>query len=95
MNLIFQAVEFILNLGDGVIDERGRDVDAIFGVINCGCRLLATAHGYSMDDVRDRAGIRRLVENRVFERYVVLGGDKAGQISDIFDGQGNRLCWYD
>ena len=69
--------------------------DAIFGVINCGCRLLATAHGYSMDDVRDRAGIRRLVENRVFERYVVLGGDKAGQISDIFDGQGNRLCWYD
>lgn len=45
--------------------------------------------------VRDRAGIRRLVENRVFERYVVLGGDKAGQISDIFDGQGNRLCWYD
>ena len=48
-----------------------------------------------LDDVRDRAGIRRLVENRVFERYVVLGGDKAGQISDIFDGQGNRLCWYD
>ena len=79
------------------VDEIGgqQDVDAIFGVINCGCRLLATAHGYSMDDVRDRAGIRRLVENRVFERYVVLGGDKAGQISDIFDGQGNRLCWYD
>ena len=45
--------------------------------------------------LRDRAGIRRLVENRVFERYGVLGGDKAGQISDIFDGQGNRLCWYD
>ena len=77
------------------VDEIGgpADVDAIFGVVNCGCRLLATAHGYSIDDVRERTGIRRLVENRVFERYVVLGGEKAGQVSDIFDGQGNRLCW--
>lgn len=77
------------------VDEIGgpADVDAIFGVVNCGCRLLATAHGYSIDDVRQRAGIRKLVENRVFERYVVLGGTRAGQVSDIFDGQGNRLCW--
>lgn len=77
------------------VDEIGgpQDVDAIFGVVNCGCRLLATAHGYSIDDVRNRAGIRKLVENRVFERYVVLGGNMAGQVSDIFDGQGNRLCW--
>lgn len=77
------------------VDEIGgqQDVDAIFGVVNCGCRLIATAHGYSVDDVRDRAGIRRLVENRIFDRYVVLGGSKAGQVTDIFDGQGNRLCW--
>ena len=79
----------------GVVDEIGgpSDVDAIFGVVNCGCRLLATAHGYSIDDVRERAGIRRLVENRIFDRYVVLGGERAGQVSDIFDGQGNRMCW--
>lgn len=77
------------------VDEIGgqQDVDAIFGVVNCGCRLLATAHGYSIDDIRNRAGIRRLVENRVFERYIVLGGNRAGHVSDIFDGQGNRLCW--
>lgn len=77
------------------VDEIGgqQDVDAIFGVINCGCRLLATAHGYSIDDIRNRTGIRRLVENRVFDRYVVLSGDKVGRVSDIFDGQGNRLCW--
>ena len=77
------------------VDELGgpSDVDAIFGVVNCGCRLLATAHGYSIDDVRERAGIRRLVENRIFDRYVVLGGERAGQVSDIFDGQGNRMCW--
>ena len=77
------------------VDEIGgpSDVDAIFGVENCGCRLLATAHGYSIDDVRERAGIRRLVENRIFDRYVVLGGERAGQVSDIFDGQGNRMCW--
>lgn len=77
------------------VDEIGgpSDVDAIFGVVNCGCRLLATAHGYSIDDVRERAGIRRLVENRIFDRYVVLGGERAGQVSDIFDGQGNRMCW--
>lgn len=77
------------------VDEIGgqQDVDAIFGVVNCGCRLLATAHGYSIDDVRGRIGIRRLVENRIFERYIVLGGETAGQVTDIFDGQGNRLCW--
>lgn len=56
------------------VDEIGgqQDVDAIFGVINCGCRLLATAHGYSMDDVRDRAGIRRLVENRFLRGMLCL-----------------------
>ena len=42
---------------------------------------------------RERArssGIKRLANS-----LGLLGGDKAGQISDIFDGQGNRLCWYD
>ena len=47
------------------VDEIGgqQDVDAIFGVINCGCRLLATAHGYSMDDVREISWIKKLEEN--------------------------------
>lgn len=76
------------------VDEIGSagDIEAIAYVINCGCKMLATVHGRSIDDIRNKPVLRRLVEEKIFERYVVLtGGRRAGQVEQIFDAMGNPL----
>ncbi|MBR1815744.1 MAG: stage III sporulation protein AA [Lachnospiraceae bacterium] len=76
------------------VDEIGSryDIDAISYVINCGCTLLATVHGYSIDDIRNKPILRKLVEEKSFERYIVLGNSKGiGSIENIFDERGNEL----
>ena len=76
------------------VDEIGgrRDLEAIEYVRNCGCKLIATVHGSSIDDIRTKPLLRKLVQEHVFERYVVLGDTSiAGKITEVFDAQGNPL----
>lgn len=75
------------------VDEIGgdRDIRALETVLRCGCRILATVHGTSMEDVRQRPLLGKLVSGHVFERYVVLEGGRAGVVSEIYDGRGTRL----
>ena len=76
------------------VDELGREEDyqAVESVIHCGCKLIATAHGNSMEDVLGQPLFRRLLDAKVFERYIVLGrGNYAGTVEAIYDGEG-ALC---
>lgn len=76
------------------VDEIGsrEDIEAISYVINCGCGILATIHGDSIDDIRTRPVLRKLVEEKVFERYIVLGRKEGiGTVESIFDERGNEL----
>lgn len=76
------------------VDEIGsrEDVEAICYVINSGCSIFATIHGASVDDIRTRPVLRKLVEERVFERYIVLDDKNGvGNIVNIFDERGNEL----
>ncbi|MDO5135841.1 MAG: stage III sporulation protein AA [Eubacteriales bacterium] len=76
------------------VDELGREEDfkAVESVIHCGCKLVATAHGNSVGDVLEQPFFQRLLKERVFERYILLGGaSRAGQVEGVFDGYGN-LC---
>ena len=76
------------------VDEIGshEDIEAISYIINCGCSILATVHGYSIDDIRTRPVLRKLVEEKAFERYIVLGKNhNIGKVSNIFDERGNEL----
>ena len=78
------------------VDEIGsrEDIDAISYVINCGCSIIATVHGNSIDDIRNKPGLRKLVQERVFERYIVKKKKNGvGSVSDIFDERGNRLAY--
>lgn len=79
------------------VDEIGsrQDIDAIAYVINCGCGILATVHGDSIDDVRNKPVLRKLVEERVFDRYIVLSKSEGiGTIESIFDERGNELYFH-
>lgn len=76
------------------VDEIGdeRDSQAIEAVFHCGCKLLATVHGNSIEDIRKKPLLQRLLQYRCFERYVVLDHDGgAGHVKDIFDERGSRL----
>ena len=76
------------------VDELGREDDyhAVESVIHSGCKLIATAHGNSMEDVLSQPLFQKLLAARVFERYIVLGrGSYAGVVEAIYDAEG-ALC---
>ena len=52
------------------------DTAALLQAANCGVRLLATAHGSSVLDLRMRKVYRPLLENAVFAVVLVLQKDK-------------------
>ncbi len=76
------------------VDEIGtqEDLRALESVLNCGCKVLATVHGNSMEDVRKKPLLGDLVDRHVFERYILLSGREApGTVQAIFDGRGTSL----
>jgi len=77
------------------VDEIGcyEDIHAIETALFCGCRLLATVHGSSMADIQSKPLFQRLMEEKVFERYIILyNGEHTGMVREILNGEGKRLC---
>jgi len=72
-----------------VADEIGRPEDAyaIHEAVHAGIRVIATAHGSSLEDALRRPVLRELAEDRVFRRVVVLrkgpGGVSVESVSEI------------
>lgn len=75
-------------------DEIGtkEDVRAIEYAMHCGCRIIATAHGSSFEEVLRKPELGRLLKEERFERYVVLKrGERPGMIRGIYDRKG-QVC---
>ena len=54
--------------------------------------LRAKAKNFSMEDMKQKPLLNRLVESHVFERYIVLDAKPhAGSVQAIFDGRGTTL----
>lgn len=76
------------------VDEIGsrEDLEAIEYARSCGCRLLATVHGTSIEDLKEKPVLRRLVEEKTFDRYVILSSrDHAGTLEAVYDARGNPI----
>ena len=76
------------------VDEIGsaQDIHAIEHAMHCGCRMLATIHAASMDELRRKPLIDRMVAEKRFERYILLGKrERVGQIKGLFDSRGSLL----
>lgn len=76
-----QAIEMVLRtMGPQwiAVDEitAREDSDAIAQAYGCGVRLLATAHGTSLDDYIRRSVYRPLWENRIFQTAYIMSADK-------------------
>ncbi|MBP1754971.1 MAG: hypothetical protein H6Q59_1369 [Firmicutes bacterium] len=74
------------------VDELGskEELEAIDYVIGCGCKLIATIHGSSLEDIRNKPVLGELIEKRLFERYILLNNGKdIGHVEEIYDQQWN------
>lgn len=73
------------------VDEVGSlaDAQALQMAGGCGCKLLATIHGGSFEEVRQKSYMRYVMEQRLFERYVMLDRRQgACRIVGIYDREG-------
>lgn len=73
------------------VDEVGSlaDAQALQMAGGCGCKLLATIHGGSFEEVRQKKYMRYVMEQGLFERYVILDRRQgACRIVEIYDREG-------
>lgn len=59
------------------------DCQALIQAVNCGVRLLATAHAASVQDFLRRRVYRPLAEERIFETLLVLSRDKSYKVERV------------
>ena len=72
------------------------DIEAIEYVINCGCKLIATVHGSTIDDIKNKPILGRLVREKIFERYIILNNQgTVGNLEEIYDERGTVLYHAD
>ena len=76
------------------VDELGapEDIQALRYAMHCGCKMLATVHGQSIEELRRKPLFEQLLNERCFERYVVLqNGRQVGEIAGIYDRNGTLI----
>lgn len=77
-----------------VVDEIGRkeDSEAILEAVNAGIKLIMTTHGESLEEIRNRPSLKRILNESIFERFIILSRDNGpGTITSVLDKNGSRL----
>jgi len=76
------------------VDEIGskEELEAIDYVIGCGAKLIATVHGSSIEDIKNKPTLSELVKKKLFERYIILSNlAGVGTLEEIYDAEGRLL----
>jgi stage III sporulation protein AA len=79
-----------------IVDEIGREEDAtaIQEALHAGIRVIASAHGHDINDIRERPVMRTMIASEVFSRYIIMhneGGTPS--VHAVYDSQGNLMRW--
>lgn len=72
-----------------VTDEIGNqgDREAVMRVVNAGIKIITTAHGYNISEMKTRREVLELMQDKVFERYIVLSSRNGpGTLEEVVDG---------
>ncbi len=70
-------------------DELGTstDIEAINEALKVGVKIIATIHGDNWEDLMLRNNLRKIIEEKIFEKIIFLDNSKGvGTIKDIIDG---------
>lgn len=73
-----------------ITDEIGTrgDKDAILKVLNSGVKIIASAHGYNISELKLREELLALIKDGTFERYIVLSSNNGpGTLEEVIDSQ--------
>ncbi|MFJ7725406.1 stage III sporulation protein AA [Neobacillus sp. NPDC097160] len=77
-----------------IVDEIGRkeDAEAIQEAVHAGIKLVMTTHGTSIEEVRNRPSLRDIIDQRIFERFVILSrASGPGTITHILNESGQEM----
>lgn len=77
-----------------VVDEIGtaEDVHAVEYAMYCGCKMLATVHAGSMEELQQRPLFHQMIKEKCFERYILLSNHThVGFVEGIYDHRGECL----
>jgi stage III sporulation protein AA len=87
------GMEMLLrSMSPGIIitDEIGTsgDKDAILKVLNSGIKIIASAHGYNISELKMRDELLGLIKSGAFDRYIVLSSKHGpGTLEEVVDGR--------
>ncbi|MBE5802335.1 MAG: stage III sporulation protein AA [Clostridiales bacterium] len=72
-----------------VTDELGGacDAQAVMEAVNAGVSVISTLHGRDIQKAAGRGTLAHLVQNRAFDRYVLLTEDAVGCVGTVYDEQ--------
>lgn len=73
-----------------ITDEIGTqgDKDAILKVLNSGVKIIASAHGYNLTELKMREELLSLIKAGAFERYIVLSSKNGpGTLEEVVNSQ--------
>ncbi len=73
-----------------ITDEIGTQGDgaAIQKVLNSGVKIIASAHGYNISELKMREELLTLIKAETFERYVVLSSSQGpGTLEEVIDSK--------
>lgn len=60
--------------------------------MNSGCKLIATVHGNSIDDIQSKPVLGELISKKIFERYILLNNRyKVGDIEGIYNVEAVKI----
>lgn len=85
------GMEMLLrSMSPGIIitDEIGThgDKDAVLKVLNSGIKIIASAHGYNITELKMREELLSLIKSAAFERYIVLSSRNGpGTLEEVVD----------
>lgn len=77
------------------VDEigTGEEYEALVEAITGGCALLATVHGNSMQQIREKPYLKKMLEEQMFGRILFLEErERPGVVTRIYDGKG-QVVW--
>jgi len=77
-----------------VVDEIGRkeDSEAIQEAVHAGITLMMSTHGTSIEEVKNRPSLRNILEQKIFQRFIVLSRSSGpGTITHILDANGKEM----
>ncbi|WHY76018.1 stage III sporulation protein AA [Neobacillus sp. WH10] len=77
-----------------IVDEVGRkeDAEAIQEAVHAGIKLVMTTHGTSIEEIRKRPSLRDIIDQRIFERFVILSRVAGpGTITHILNANGQEM----